>query len=158
MASQWHSLISQKIYLANVLLGQHSSDAPVPAREAYWQGAAELGLRSRQLLMVMLARFYQHKKAEPKTLGELKATLGDDIPEITELETLSSTAGSWWSYLNQIEAYQQQPAAPKKSVSEDNIIAIAADTGPDRSPQALKTALTGLKHFIDVLEDRHSEW
>ena len=158
MASQWHSLISQKIYLANVLLDQHSSDAPVTTREALWQGAAELGLRSRQLLMVMIARFYQAKKAEPKSFDELKATLGDSTPEITELEALGGASGNWWSYLNQIESHQQQPAAPKKTVSEENIIAIAADTGPDRSPQALKDALTELKHFIDVLEDRHSEW
>ena len=46
----------------------------------------------------------------------------------------------------------------RKTVSNENVIAVAADTGPDRSKQALETTLGAMKHFIDILEDRHSEW
>jgi hypothetical protein len=158
MASQWHSLASQKIFLARTLLSQHDLADSVPAREALWQGATELSLRSRQLLLVMIARFYQDKQSEPENLGALRAALGDDIPEIAELEALATGSSAWWGYLDQLAHYQMQPPIPKKTVSAENIIAVAADTGPERSSKSLSQALTDLKQFIDALEERHSEW
>ena len=158
MASQWHSLISQKIYLARTLLSQREETDSVPLQEALWQGGLELSLRSRQLLLVMLTRLYQVKQSEPGTLDALRAQFGDDIPEIAVLGTLANGASNWWVYLNQLEHYQTRPQTPKKNISEDNIIAIAADNGPDRSSKALIQALTDLKHYIDALEERHSEW
>lgn len=46
----------------------------------------------------------------------------------------------------------------RKTVSDENVIAVSADTGPDRSRQALEQTLTAIKHFTDTLEERHSEW
>ncbi|TGN41213.1 DUF6586 family protein [Marinobacter confluentis] len=158
MASQWHSLVSQKVFLARTLLSQRDRVDSVHGQEAMWQGAVELALRSRQLLMVMVARLYQEKRAEPGSLDALRALLGENIPEITELEALDAGASNWWVYLNQLEHYQTRPPAAKKTVSDENIIAVAADTGPDRSSKALEQALADLKHFIDALEERHSEW
>lgn len=158
MASQWHSLISQKVFLAKSLLNHHGSLDSVTDREACWQGAVELGLRARSLVLTMIARFYQDKQSEPKNLEALRTLLGDGIPEIAELDALTAGGSNWWAYLSQLEQYQTQPPKPKKTVSEDNIIAVAADTGPDRSPEALKQALADLKQFTDVLEERHSEW
>lgn len=158
MASQWHSLVSQKIFLARTLLSQRDLADSVPAKEALWQGATELSLRSRQLLMVMIARFYQDKQSEPDSLDALRAALGDDIPEIAELEALSASGSAWWGYLDQLARYQTQPPAPRKTVSAENIIAVAADTGPERSSESLNQALTDLKQFTDALEERHSEW
>ncbi len=158
MASQWHSLISRKIFLAKTLLDQSRHTESTPVQEALWQGAAELALRSRQLLLVMIARFYQDKLSEPQSIDALASALSPDTPEVCELMELEAKSGNWWSYIGQLEGYLSRPAAPKKTVSEDNIIAVAADTGPDRTPGALISALQEMKQFMDVLEDRHSEW
>jgi hypothetical protein len=158
MASQWHSLVSQKIFLARTLLAQRDQSETVPGQEACWQGAVELALRSRQLLLVMIARMYQEKTSEPDSLDGLRSLLGDQIPEIAELEALASGGANWWVYLGELERYQTRPPVAKKTVSDENIIAIAADTGPDRTSKTLNGALTELKQFTDALEDRHSEW
>lgn len=158
MASQWHSLVSQKIYLARTLLSQLDGAESVPLQEALWQGAVELSLRSRQLLLVMVTRFYQDKQSEPGTLDELRMQLGEEIPEIAELDALAKGASNWWVYLSQLEHYQTHPPTPRKTVSDENIIAVAVDNGPDRSSKTLTQALTDLKHYIDALEERHSEW
>ena len=77
MASQWHSLVSQKLFLARTLLqpldrptDEAQEQRPNEAeqalrREAAIQGAIELLLRSRKLLLVMVARLYQRKSEEP---------------------------------------------------------------------------------------------
>jgi len=64
MASQWHSLVSQKIFLARNLLGQLEHSDSVPTKEALLQGSIELGLRARKLTLVMIARVYQHKHSQ----------------------------------------------------------------------------------------------
>lgn len=158
MASQWHSLIAQKIFLARTLLSQRDKSDSIPAQEALWQGAVELSLRARKLALVTVARFYQDKQSEPASLETLRALLGDGVSEIRELENLASGGSNWWVYLSQLEHYQSRPPTPKKTVSDENIIAVAADTGPDRSSETLGQALTDLKHYIDALEERHSEW
>lgn len=158
MASPWHSLISQKVYLAGTLLSQRDRAESIPLQEALWQGAVEMSLRSRQLLLLMITRFYQDKQGEPGSLEELRVQLGDKIPEIAELDVLAKGASNWWVYLSQLEYYQTRPPTPKKTVSDENIIAVTADNGPDRSSKALTQALTDLKHYIDALEERHSEW
>ena len=158
MASQWHSLISQKVFLARTLLSQRDCSDSVPLQEALWQGALELALRARQLVIVAIARFYQDKQGEPENLEALRELLSDDTPEIAELEALAADASNWWVCLSQLERYQTRPPQAKKTVTDDNIIAVAADNGPDRSSEALARALADLKHFTDTLEERHSEW
>ncbi len=158
MASQWHSLVSQKIFLARALLGQLEQTEGVPAKEALLQGATELALRARKLALVMIARLYQDKQGQPEDLESLDKLIGNTSPELAELEQLARDRSSWWSHLEQLEHYQANPPATKKTVSNENVIAIAADTGPDRSRQALEQTLGAMKHFIDILEDRHSEW
>jgi len=158
MASQWHSLISQKVFLAKTLISQRDRADSLPAQEALWQGAVELSLRARALVLIMITRFYQDKQSEPQNLEALRALFGDEAAEIGELEALAASGSNWWIYLSQLERYQTRPPAAKKTVSDENIIAVAADTGPDRTSEALSQALTDLKHFIDALEERHSEW
>jgi hypothetical protein len=60
--------------------------------------------------------------------------------------------------MEQLERLQSRPPATKKTVSSENIIAVSADTGPDRSATALLKTLNAVKHFADDLEDQHSEW
>lgn len=170
MASQWHSLVSQKLFLAKTLLGQ--LDLPALAanggaapeaeqalrREAAIQGAIELVLRSRRLLLVMIARLYQERNAEPESLAELAALIGADANEVYRLRALASETGSWWNHLDQLEQSQSRPSAARKTVTDDNIIAVSAETGPDRSASGLLKTLGALKHFADDLEEQHSEW
>lgn len=158
MASQWHSLISQKVFLAKTLISQRDRADSIPAQEACWHGAVELSLRARSLVLIMITRFYQNKQSEPPNLEALRALFGDEVAEIAELEALAASGSNWWVHLSQLEHYQTHPPAAKKTVSDENIIAVAADTGPDRSSETLGQALTDLKHFIDALEERHSEW
>lgn len=164
MASQWYSLVSQKLFMARVLLrqadrlpsGEDASDAL--QREAGIQGSIELALRARRLLLIMVAKLYQQKNSAPETLEALVALLGEDNPETAELLDLARKGGSWWNHLDQLEAAQGKPPATRKTVSAENIIAISADSGPDRSVPALGKVLDALKQFADTLEERHSEW
>ena len=170
MASQWHSLVSQKLFLARTLLGPLDNSTaedqernPNEAeqalrREAALQGAIELLLRSRKLLLIMIARLYQRKSEEPESLDELSSLIGPEPSEVGRLRELENQAGSWWNHLEQLERAQSSPPATKKTVSAENIIAVSADLGPDRSSSALLTTLTAVKHFADDLEEQHSEW
>ena len=93
MASQWHSLVSQKLFLARTLLqpldrptDEAQEQRPNEAeqalrREAAIQGAIELLLRSRKLLLVMVARLYQRKSEEQerKKTGGSQGGLGQGI-------------------------------------------------------------------------------
>ncbi len=170
MASQWHSLVSQKLFLAKTLLqqletpfvsnqGQPVSEAEQALRrEAAIQGAIELGLRSRKLLLVMLARHYQQRQAEPASLEALAELIGQETSEVQHLTLLSRQAGSWWHHLDQLEHAQSRPPAPRKSVSTDNLIAVSVADGPDRSAAGLAKSLDAMKRFADDLEERHSEW
>ena len=158
MTSQWHSLISQKIFLAKTLLSERDRQASIPLQEALWQGATELSLRSRQLLLVMLARIYQDKQSEPISITELRDLPGEAIPEIAELETLATSPESWWVHLDQLGHHQTRPPKAKKTINDDSIIAVSVDNGPDQSSAALHQALDQLNHLTDVLADRHSEW
>lgn len=166
MASQWHSLVSQKLVLARALLSQATSSAPQSdseaaealAREAVKQGSIELLLRARELLLVMTARLYQHRTEEPATLDELAILIGDETNEVSQLRQLAAQANSWWNHLDQLAASQSRPPVTRKSVSAENIIAVSADTGPDRSTEALRQTLNNMKIFADALEEQHSEW
>ncbi|HET8850258.1 MAG TPA: DUF6586 family protein [Marinobacter sp.] len=164
MASQWYSLVSQKLYLAKALLEQRASmdsatEAPPPLlNEALTQGCVELLLRARQALLVMIARHHQHKQASPATLSELRALLPEDAYEVTTLDALATDGQSWWSHLAQLERAQSQPPATRKSVSADNIIAISAETGPDRSTSTLAATRNALSAFARELEEQNSEW
>lgn len=164
MASQWYSLLSQKLYLAKALLEQraaldNATEAPPPLlTEALTQGSVELLLRARQTLLVMIARHHQHKQASPSTLDELRALLSEDAYEVTALDALAADGHSWWSHLVQLERGQSQPPATRKSVSADNIIAISAETGPDRSATTLAKTRSALAAFAQELEEQNSEW
>ncbi|PXX91035.1 hypothetical protein DIT71_11050 [Marinobacter vulgaris] len=157
MASPWHSLVSQKIFLARTLLGQLDESDHRPVREALSQGAIELALRARKLILVMIARMYQQKQDQPENLTALTDLLGEDLPEIAQLSRLASEGQSWWNHLEQLERHQGNPPVAKKTVSDENVIAVSADPGPDRSAEALERTLSAMKHFTDTLEERHSE-
>lgn len=157
MASEWHTLASQKLFLAQTLLRQRPEQTG-PALEAHLQGAVELALRARQALLALVAHYYQHKNSQPADLAELQALIGADAPDSRLLAEAERQAGSWWNHLDQLAHSQSRPPARKKTVSDDNIIAIAVDTGPDRSPETLERTLAAMKVFLGELAERHEEW
>ncbi|WP_372965752.1 DUF6586 family protein [Marinobacter sp.] len=165
MASQWYSLASQKLYLAQILLAQlgqanqiAKAGQSVALREALTQGIAELLLRARATLLTMIARYHQQKHAEPRSLEELKALLPYDTQEIDNLEALAADMNSWWYHLEQLEKAMKQPPVPKKTVSAENIIAVSSEQVTDRSPESLEKTLTAMIEFTRALEERQSEW
>lgn len=157
MASEWHTLAAQKLFLAQTLLRQRPEESG-PALEAHLQGAIELALRARQGILALVAHYYQHKHQQPADLAELRALIGEDTPDSRFLADLQGQAGSWWNHLDQLARSQSRPPDKKKTVSEENIIAIAVDAGPDRSPGALEETLKAMKAFLGELAERHEEW
>ncbi|WP_245725996.1 DUF6586 family protein [Marinobacter mobilis] len=158
MASQFQTLVSQKLFLAKTLLAvQEQSDQPAE-REAANQGASELMLRARQLLLAMIAELYQHRRSVPQNLAELNALISDEAPEIAELAHLARLKESWWSRLDELEASQTKPPEKQKTVSAENIIAVAVASGPDKSIEALKSIIEPMKQFADTVAERHNEW
>ncbi|MDX1816961.1 DUF6586 family protein [Marinobacter koreensis] len=170
MASQWYSLVSQKLFLAQTLLGQlepgsrfGTGESMTEAekalnREAATQGAVELMLRGRQLLLVLVANLYQHRHAQPESLSQLQTLTGPENQDVQRLAELAAQPGSWWSHLDQLEYSQGHPPVTRKTVSDENIIAVAAEPGPDRSPSGLMKTLEALRHFAEALNEQHSEW
>lgn len=158
MASQWYSQVTQKLFLAQHLVNLARTAETAAGLEAGLQGATELALRARQLTLVMIARFYQLKQANPESIEDLVELLDQTAPELGELEALAQQAGSWWQHLDQLEQFQCQPPARKKAAEEENIIAVTATQGPDRTPDALENTLRYARQFAQSLEERHSEW
>lgn len=157
MSAQWHSLVSQKLFLATRLAHMASQQTEPGDRKSCLQGSLELALRSRQLMLALIARYFQDKQALPATLEELAALVGD-IPEVESLKGLAATPGSWWHHLDQLEMGQTRPPEPRKTVSEDDLIAVATESGPDQSAEALLKSLAALKDFLSQLGERHAEW
>lgn len=166
MASQWYSLVSQKLFLAGTLLARLESDTAngntgqnlTAEKEALSQGATELLLRARQSLLIMIARCHQHKAENPGTLAELEALFPYEAHEVQLLKELSDTSENWWHHLDQLEAALSQPPVTRKNVTGENIIAISVEQGPDRSADALKSTLAEITRLARSIEDQHSEW
>lgn len=159
MASDWPSFAKQKVYLVSSLLRLSTEQADAPAREAVVQGAIALFEEARESLLALIADAYQMRNAQPQTLDDLEALLDSNCTELEELRQLAQDHTSWWQHIEQLAAYQQQPKkAQHKAVAQDNLIAVSAIAGPDRSPDALQTSVQALKHYIDSVVERHAEW
>lgn len=157
MSAQWQTLVLQKIYLATRLVRISQDQTAATDREAGLQGAIELTLHARRLALVLVARLHQEKQAQPASLEAL-CELIPGTPDAELLTGLARTPGSWWQHLEQLGNAQGQPPQQQKKVSEDNIIAVSAVAGPDRSAETLLETLTEMKTFITDLGERHAEW
>lgn len=161
MVAEWYRLTSQKLFLSETLLRPHSANGAEeqgPTAEARLQGSIELALRARQCLLALIARHYQHKTAQPGSLDELVELIGPDAREARILLELDRQSGSWWNHLEQLEHSQSRPPLRKKTVSDENIIAVGVETGPDRSASAITGTLKGMKAFLAELTEWHDEW
>ncbi|MGM0571370.1 DUF6586 family protein [Marinobacter sp.] len=157
MSAQWQTLVSQKLYLATQLAGLSRKQASPTDREATLQGAIELALRARRLMFVLVARYHQQNRATPASVEELTALIAD-TPDAELLTGLARTPGSWLNHLDQLEVAQSEPPRQQKTVSEENIIAVSAAAGPDRSADGLLETLAAMKAFMTDLGERHAEW
>ena len=158
MTLEWMTLASQQLFLARTLLQSQSRTEDRLQREAIRQGATELALRARCNVLKQLAQFYQHDANTVDSLASLASVASAEIPELEQLSVLAQQAGSWWNHLDQLERDQASPPTRKKTISDDNIIAISLNTGPDRSVETLAASLESLKQFMATLTDRHDEW
>jgi hypothetical protein len=57
-----------------------------------------------------------------------------------------------------LEAAAGEPPKTRKTVTEENIIAVSADQGPDRSVQALNKILAAMTVLTREIDEQHSEW
>lgn len=158
MAAAWHSHLAGKLALAQALLRLAFDSSQPLQQEACKQGAIELMLRARRLLLFTLAACYQHRKVHPQSIDQLGKLIGTDAPEAQQLQILQASADSWWNHLEQLEAGHDRPSEAKKTVSNDNIIVVTAAIGVDRSLASIQDSLNALKQFSADVEARHSEW
>lgn len=159
MAATWHSHLSGKLALAQSLLRVAEADDCQPLLlQACKQGAIELMLRSRQLLLQTLAHCYQQRNAQPQTVAQLAQLIGEQALEVDQLAQLQSAPYSWWCHLQQLDDWQSHPPAARKTISDDNIIAVAPAAGADYSLTAIQASLTAFIQFAADVKARHSEW
>lgn len=159
MASDWPSFAKQKIYLASSLLRLSTGQTDAPSRESVIQGAIALLGEARKSLLGLIADVYQVRNAQPQTLDELEALLDNNCAELEELRRLAGDHTSWWQHIEQLASRQQRPTKTShKAAAQDNLIAVSADTGPDRSLDALQASAQALKLYIESIVERHAEW
>ena len=164
MTSQWYSVVSQKLHLARVLLVQEERGVPVdnqpPAvlSQAMTQATAEMLLRAQQALLVMVARYHQHKQAQPRSLSELESLFAYPVPDVEALQQLAADPNSWWNHLAKLDKALSEPATPRKQAAAENVIAIASEPETDFSPAALEKTRSAMAAFSRELADQHSEW
>lgn len=167
MAAQQYSVVSQKLYLARALLTQleHIEGGTAPGqapaavqKQALGQASAEMLLRARQILLVMVARYHQHKQACPRTLEELEALFSYSVPDLEALQQLATTPDSWWNHLARLEKALNEPVAPNKPATTENVIAVSSEPEADFSPAALEKTRSAVAAFARTLSEQHNEW
>ncbi|WP_148862323.1 DUF6586 family protein [Marinobacter fonticola] len=158
MASQWPSFTKQKAFLASTLLRIADRQEHAAEREASIQGAVALLHEARTALLQLIAELYQVRHTSPRGLDELADLVAGESAEIGELRELAMRPGSWWQHIEVLTQTQRHPAQRKLSVEQDNLIAVSAESGPDRSTSALLNTAAGLKQYIEIILERHDEW
>lgn len=163
MQNAWLTLSKQQVYLAQKLL-LDKSRVEHPATD---DKALDLAIRhasilllnaARQSLLSAVAFAHQQHKTEVLSLDSLRTLLGEDNADYSFLHDLTLQKDSWWSKLENLLHEILKPAKPQKTVTSDNIIAIAHDHAPDAStPQVLAIA-TALKADLHDFQERHHEW
>lgn len=158
MASQWPSFTKQKVFLATTLIRVADRQAQATEREAAIQGAVALLTEVRTALLQLIADIYQVRNAAPRGLDELADLLAGDRAELEELRALATRPGSWWQHIEFLAQAQQRPGERKPPAEQENMIAVVADSGPDRSTAALLETATALKQYVEMILERHDEW
>lgn len=157
MASGWPAFVKQKIYLASALIEIIEQQDTPSHREASVQGVVLLLDQARNALLALIADQYQ-QKGQPESPEELAELIGNVEAEIGELRELRNTPGSWWGHIDTLLVLQQRPGTQKQPAAQDNMIAVATSSEPDRSVVALQRTARYLKQYLEMVVDRHDEW
>lgn len=159
MASHWPSFTRQKLFLASTLFRMAGQQDHANGKEAAIQGGIALLEEARRALLKLIADTYQIRDQSPATLDALADCLAGDRIELDELRALATQPGSWWHQLEQLTRDQNRPGQRAATAPvEENLIAVAAQTGPDRTIPALLKTADGMKHYMEMILERHDEW
>ncbi|TBW59453.1 hypothetical protein EZI54_00395 [Marinobacter halodurans] len=158
MASQWPSFTRQKLFLASTLFRLAEQQEHAVEREAGIQGGIALLAESRRALLKVIAEIYQVRQQSPETLDALADCIGGERAEVEELRRLAMEPGSWWQQTEQLLGEQQRPTEQKAPAEQENMIAVASQTGPDRSLPALQSTVSDMKMYLEMVVERHDEW
>jgi ABC-type Fe3+-hydroxamate transport system substrate-binding protein len=125
---------------------------------AAWHSHLAGKLALAQTLLRLAVNSNQPLQQQPQSIDQLGKLIGADASEVQQLLALQASADSWWNHLEQLGDAQNRPPAAKKTISNDNIIAITAAVGADRSLSSVQASLIAIKQFSADVEARHSEW
>lgn len=156
------SLLREKLTLARQVLRMAEESGPlnpVTTNEGLIQGAVALLGEARIVLLGLVAETCPDvTRSGKESLPELLAAAGEETPgELQVLEGLSRDPGSWWARLETFLTWQRTPGHRSGRPREEGLIAVA-DTGPDRSPEALQTLVREFQDYFEAFVERHDQW
>ncbi|WP_111497738.1 DUF6586 family protein [Marinobacter bohaiensis] len=158
MASQWPTFTRQKLFLANTLFRLAEEQDQATRREASLQGGVALLSETRSALLSLIADLYQVSPASRNSIDALAEAIDYTCREVEELRALATEPGSWWQHVDGLLAEQGRPVDRKKAEAQDNLIAVSAQSGPDRTPAELLKTTEAIRRYIDGVLERHEEW
>ena len=156
------SLLREKLTLARQVLRVAEESGhlnPVTTNEGLIQGAVALLGEARTVLLGLVADTCPDVgETGTDSLQELLAAAGDETPgELQVLEGLSRDSESWWTRLETFLTWQRTPGRRTGRPREEGLIAVA-DTGPDRSPEALHDLVQEFQDYFETFVERHDQW
>lgn len=156
------SLLREKLTLARQVLRVAEEIGhlnPVTTNEGLNQGAVALLGEARTVLLGLVAETCPDVAgSRADSLPELLAATGEETPgELQVLEGLSRDPGSWWTRLETFLSMQRTPGQRFGRPREEGLIAVA-DTGPDRSPEALQDLVQAFRDYFEAFVERHDQW
>ena len=156
------SLLREKLTLARQLLRMAKESGhlnPVTTNEGLIQGAVALLGEGRTVLLGLVAETCPDVSGDDAmSLPELLSATGEQTPgELQVLEGLSRDPASWWAQLDVFLGWQRTPGNRSGRPREEGLIAVA-DTGPDRSPEALQGLVQEFQDYFETFVERHDQW
>lgn len=156
------SLLREKLTLAREVLrlaGETAHQNTVTTNEGLTQGAIALVGEARTVLLGLVAGTCPGlEDFEGESLAELLSVAGEETPgELQVLEGLAREPSSWWVQLDSLLARQRAPGNRSGRPRDEDLIAVA-DTGPDRSPEALLGLIRHFRDYFETFVERHDQW
>ena len=169
MNNRWRSHTSEKLFLAELQLktwrdlSQGDKGTSKPTEEAFKQSAVLLLLLGWEGLLNELAEYHQQSAGILQNLDQLRAFLGDEIPELDYLSELEKDNGSWLYDLYRVSGMVKQPKARESSstdfsLADDALIATSARPESVDSLDNIQRILIEFKEYLKQLRSRMSEW
>lgn len=154
------SLIREKLTLAGQLVRlAEDSDSPqtVVTGEALVQGTVGLLAEARDILLKLVAETASEHADDVDSLATLRARVGEQPGEVQVLSAAAADGNSWWSRLEVLLARQQEPGRRVSRSRDETLIAVSA-SGPDCSPDALRSLISDFRDYFETFVERHDQW